>query len=47
MGKAAIGRYASERNADRVHRGIGDGMFSRGDLWQHGKSHSAQISGIA
>jgi len=41
MGKTAKGRYASERKAARVHRGMGDGMFTRGDLWQHGKSHSA------
>ena len=41
MGKAGIGQEASEACAVRVRRGIGDGMFAKGDLWQHGKSHVA------
>jgi hypothetical protein len=38
MGKAAIGQYASETSAVRVHRGIDDSMLARGVLWQHGRS---------
>ena len=40
MGKAAIGSEASETREVRVHRGIGDGMFAEGVLWQHGKSRA-------
>ncbi len=28
----------SEASTARVRRGIGEGMFAQGDLWQHGKS---------
>jgi hypothetical protein len=42
MGKAVTGQYASESNAVRVHRGIGDGMLARGVLQQHGRSHPAR-----
>lgn len=38
MGKAGIGPYASEANAVRVHRGMGDGMWAGGVLAQHGRS---------
>jgi RNA-directed DNA polymerase len=41
-GKAAIGQEESETSTARVRRGIGDGMFAEGDLWQHGKSRAVE-----
>src|SRR6202008_2413785 len=38
MGKAAPGQYASEANAVRVHRGIGDSVLAKGGLQRHGRS---------